>query len=161
MGRRCFRLAGASFDRGSRKEGNVTCETLLNLCNGKAVELSVDEGASVVVQAGKPPVVDDVLEERMRVGCGSATIGMFAKQWFGKVDEVVVVDDHITGVLSNIRRQAVGSAGDRHQDEGPKIDSGLISRWPSRARRGVAQIEDPLSILQPSVGSSHGPASGC
>ncbi len=36
----------------------------------------------------------------MRVGCGSATIGMFAKQWHGKVDEVVVVDDHITGVLS-------------------------------------------------------------
>jgi len=25
---------------------------------------------------------------------------MFAKQWQGKVDEVVVVDDHITGVLS-------------------------------------------------------------
>ena len=36
----------------------------------------------------------------MRVGCGSAAIGMFAKQWYGKVDEVVVVDDHITGVLS-------------------------------------------------------------
>ena len=36
----------------------------------------------------------------MRVGCGSATIGMFAQQWFGLVDEVVVVDDHITGVLS-------------------------------------------------------------
>ena len=52
------------------------------------------------MQAGKPPVIDGVLEERMRVGCGSATIGMFAKQWFGKVDEVVVVDDHITGVLS-------------------------------------------------------------
>ena len=25
---------------------------------------------------------------------------MFARQWHGKVDEVVVVDDHITGVLS-------------------------------------------------------------
>jgi hypothetical protein len=36
----------------------------------------------------------------MRVGCGSATIGMFAKQWKELVDEVVVVDDHITGVLS-------------------------------------------------------------
>ena len=36
----------------------------------------------------------------MRVGCGSATIGMFAKQWHGHVDEVIVVDDHITGVLS-------------------------------------------------------------
>ena len=36
----------------------------------------------------------------MRVGCGSATIGMFARQWAPHVDEVVVVDDHITGVLS-------------------------------------------------------------
>jgi hypothetical protein len=36
----------------------------------------------------------------MRVGCGSATIGIFAKQWLGHVDEVVVVDDHITGVLT-------------------------------------------------------------
>ena len=85
---------------GSRKEGTVTCETLLNLCDGKAVELTIDDGATVIVEAGKPPVVGGVQEERMRVGCGSATIGMFAKQWFGKVDEVVVVDDHITGVLS-------------------------------------------------------------
>ena len=36
----------------------------------------------------------------MRVGCGSATIGMFAQQWHGHVDEVIVVDDHITGVLT-------------------------------------------------------------
>jgi len=36
----------------------------------------------------------------MRVGCGSATIGMFARQWRDHVDEVVVVDDHITGVLT-------------------------------------------------------------
>src|SRR3546814_6561545 len=37
---------------------------------------------------------------RRRVGCGSATIGIFAKQWLGHADEVIVVDDHITGVLS-------------------------------------------------------------
>jgi len=36
----------------------------------------------------------------MRVGCGSATIGIFAKQWQGHADEVIVVDDHITGVLT-------------------------------------------------------------
>ena len=36
----------------------------------------------------------------MRVGCGSATIGIFAKQWHGHADEVIVVDDHITGVLT-------------------------------------------------------------
>jgi hypothetical protein len=36
----------------------------------------------------------------MRVGCGSATIGIFARQWVGETDEVIVVDDHITGVLT-------------------------------------------------------------
>lgn len=85
---------------GSKREGLVTMHVLLDLCGGAAVELQVDEGASLVIQAGKPPTIDGVLEERMRVGCGSATIGMFARQWFGHVDEVVVVDDHITGVLS-------------------------------------------------------------
>lgn len=85
---------------GSKKEGTVTCDTLLALCNKEAVELSIDGGARVVVQAGKPPVVDDKLEERMRVGCGSATIGIFAPQWLGHADEVIVVDDHITGVLT-------------------------------------------------------------
>jgi hypothetical protein len=85
---------------GSKKEGTVTCDTMLTLCNKGAVEMTVDGGATLVIQAGKPPVIGGVHEERMRVGCGSATIGMFAKQWFGHADEVIVVDDHITGVLT-------------------------------------------------------------
>ncbi|HEX6957458.1 MAG TPA: 6-hydroxynicotinate reductase [Ferrovibrio sp.] len=85
---------------GSKKEGTVTCDTLLALCNKDAVTLQIDDGAEVVVQAGKPPVVNGNPEERMRVGCGSATIGIFAKQWQGHCDEVIVVDDHITGVLT-------------------------------------------------------------
>jgi 6-hydroxynicotinate reductase len=85
---------------GSKKEGTVTCETMLALCNKGAVELTIDGGSTVVVQAGQAPVINGVREERMRVGCGSATIGMFAKQWHGHADEVIVVDDHITGVLT-------------------------------------------------------------
>ena len=85
---------------GSKKEGNMTCQMMLDLCQGEAAELQVDDGAKVVVQAGKPPIVDDEKEVRMRVGCGSAAIGMFAPQWHGHTDEVIVVDDHITGVLS-------------------------------------------------------------
>jgi len=136
---------------GSRKEGTVTCDTLLNLCNGKAVELTVDEGAKVVVQAGKPPVIDEVREERMRVGCGSATIGMFAKQWFGKVDDVVVVDDHITGVLSE--HQAGKLLG--VPETGIKIKGrrSTPGRYFQVAEPGTAwggtNIEDPLTILQP------------
>jgi hypothetical protein len=85
---------------GSKKEGTVTCAALLALCNGEAVEVKIDDGANVVIEAGKPPIVDGAAEARMRVGCGSAAIGIFARQWIGHADEVIVVDDHITGVLS-------------------------------------------------------------
>lgn len=136
---------------GSRKEGTVTCETLLNLCNSKPVELNIDEGASVIVQAGKPPIIDDVQEERMRVGCGSATIGMFAKQWFGKVDEVVVVDDHITGVLSEHQAgKLLGVPSTGIRIKGRRSTPG---RYFQVAEPGTAwggtNIEDPLAILQP------------
>src|SRR5499426_4446558 len=57
---------------GSKKEGRVTCDTLMDLSNCKPVELTIDGGAAVVVQAGRPPVVNGTAEERMRVGCGSA-----------------------------------------------------------------------------------------
>jgi hypothetical protein len=85
---------------GSKLEGRMTCEVLMNLCNKEPVELTVDEGSKVIVQAGKPPIINDVIEKKMRVGCGSATVGMFASQWYGLVDEVVIVDDHITAVVS-------------------------------------------------------------
>jgi 6-hydroxynicotinate reductase len=85
---------------GSKQEGNVTCDTLLELCSGEPVEMTIDGGHALVVAAGKAPIVDGKAEVRMRVGCGSATVGIFARQWFGHVDEVIVVDDHITGVLT-------------------------------------------------------------
>jgi 6-hydroxynicotinate reductase len=135
---------------GSRQEGTVTCKTLLDLCDRKPVELTIDEGAKVIVQAGKPPVVDGVLEERMRVGCGSATIGMFAKQWFGKVDEVVVVDDHITGVLSE--HQAGKLLGVRETGIKMKGHRSTPGRYFRVTEPGTAwggtNIADPLSILQ-------------
>ena len=135
---------------GTRHEGTVTCETLLDLCNGKAVELSVDEGATITVQAGKAPIVAGVQEERMRVGCGSATIGMFAKQWFNKVDEVVVVDDHITGVLSE--HQAGKLLGIPETGIKMKGRRSTPGRYFQVAEPGTAwggtNIQDPLSILK-------------
>jgi hypothetical protein len=134
---------------GSKSEGRVTCDTMLNLCNKQPVELTIDGGATVVVQAGKPPVIDGKPEHRMRVGCGSATIGMFAAQWRGLVDEVVVVDDHITGVVSE--HQAGKVLG--WEDTGIKI----IGRRSTPGRYfkvsepglgwGGTTISDPLSIL--------------
>ena len=85
---------------GSKKEGRITCNTIMALCNRQPVELNIEDGSSIQVQAGHAPIIDGVTEQHMRVGCGSATIGIFAEQWHGLVDEVIVVDEHITGVLS-------------------------------------------------------------
>jgi hypothetical protein len=136
---------------GTKSEGRVTCETLLDLCNGKEVALTIDEGASITVAAGKAPVVNGAREERMRVGCGSATIGMFAKQWFGKVDEVVVVDDHITGVLSE--HQAGKMLGVRETGIAIQGRRSTPGRYFQVAQPGTGwggtNISDPLAILKP------------
>jgi 6-hydroxynicotinate reductase len=123
---------------GSKKEGRVTCDTIMDLCNRKPVEMTIDEGARWWSRPARAHRQWRA-ETRMRVGCGSATIGMFAKQWFDHVDEVVVVDDHITGVLSEHQAGKVLGA----RDTGIKIKGasrrrGAISRSPSRAPAGAA-----------------------
>ena len=136
---------------GSKKEGRVTCEALLTLCNGGAVEATVDDGATVLIQAGAAPVINGVPEERMRVGCGSATIGMFAKQWMGHVDEVVVVDDHITGVLSehqagkflDVPETGIGIRGHRSTPGRYFKVAHPGTGW------GGTDLTDPLAILKP------------
>ena len=85
---------------GSKKEGRLALEVMHLLGNKQAVELQIDGGAQITIQAGRAPFVNGVEEKRMRVGCGSAAVGIFAKQFLGVADEVVVVDDHITGVLT-------------------------------------------------------------
>ena len=134
---------------GTKREGLATMRALLALCSGEPAELSVDEGSDLVLQAGRPPVIDGVTEERMRVGCGSATIGMFAKQWHEHVDEVVVVDDHITGVLSE--HQAGRYLGVPPTGIRVKGRRSTPGRYFNVAEPGTGwggtDIRDPLSIL--------------
>jgi hypothetical protein len=135
---------------GSKKEGVVTCDTLLRLCNKEPVELAIDGGATMTIAAGRPPIINGVREERMRVGCGSATIGMFAKQWHGHVDEVIVVDDHITGVLSE---HQAGRFLDM-QPQGIRVRGrkSTPGRYFQVAEPGTGwggtDITDPLSIIE-------------
>ena len=134
---------------GSKKEGTVTCETLLALCAGDAVTLTIDGGHEVVVQAGQPPIVDGTPERRMRVGCGSATIGIFAQQWLGQADEVIVVDDHITGVLTE--HQAGKVLGMRAAGIRVRGRRSTPGRYFQVANPGLGwggtDITDPLSII--------------
>ena len=135
---------------GTKSEGRATCDALLNLCNRGAVDLDIDQGANLTVQAGRPPIIDGSEEKLMRVGCGSAAIGMFAMQWKPHVDEVIVVDDHITGVLSEheagkqlgLPPTGIRVTG-RRSTPGRYFKSALPgSGW------GGTDIRDPLNIIR-------------
>jgi len=134
---------------GTKAEGRVTCAAMLALCNGEAVSLTIDGGSTVVAQAGQPPVVDGVRERKMRVGCGSATIGMFAAQWQGLVDEVVVVDDHITGVVSEHQAgKVIGWQPTGIRIKGHRSTPGRYFRVSEPGLGwGGTKLTDPLEIL--------------
>ncbi|MGK7651114.1 6-hydroxynicotinate reductase [Roseovarius sp. B08] len=136
---------------GGKPEGRATCDALMRLCNREAVELEIDDGATVVVQAGQAPVVNGQREERMRVGCGSATIGMFASQWHGLVDEVVVVDDHITGVVSEHQAgKVLGWADTGIRIKGRRSTPGRYFKVAEPGQGwGGTDLDDPLAILNP------------
>jgi hypothetical protein len=135
---------------GSKKEGRVTCDALLKLCNCEPVETTIDDGATLIIQAGEAPIIDGERETLMRVGCGSAAIGMFAAQWKGQADEVIVVDDHITGVLSehqagkllDIPSTGIKIAGRRSTPGRYFQVAQPGTGW------GGTDIDDPLSILK-------------
>lgn len=135
---------------GSKKEGRLTAELMQNLGNKEAVALSIDGGAELVVQAGRPPIVNGVPEQRMRVGCGSATVGIFAKQLYGRVDEVIVVDDHITGVLTE--HQAGRCLSMRPSGVKMRGRKSTPGRYFQVANPGTGwggtDIDDPLSIIE-------------
>ena len=135
---------------GSKKEGRVTVEMMQALGNLEAVDFAIDGGASLRVQAGKAPVVDGEPERRMRVGCGSATVGIFAQQFKGLVDEVVVVDDHITGVLTE---HQAGHCLDMRpaglQVRGRKSTPGRYFQVANPGTGwGGTDITDPLAIIE-------------
>ena len=139
---------------GSKREGRATCNALLRLCNRSAVTVTIGQGehaTEVVIEAGKAPIINGCEEKLMRVGCGSATIGMFAKQWQGLVDEVVVVDDHITGVLSEHQAgKELGIPATGIQVLGRRSTPGRYFQVAEPGTGwGGTDVDDPLKILAP------------
>ena len=135
---------------GSKKEGRVTVEMMASLGNKLPVEFTIDGGSQVVIQAGKAPRVNGVEEQRMRVGCGSAAVGIFAKQLFGLADEVVVVDDHITGVLTEHQAgRCLDMPRSGIQMRGRKSTPGRYFQVANPGTGwGGTDIADPLSIIE-------------
>ena len=135
---------------GSKKEGRMALEIMQRLGNKQDVECTIDGGASLIIQAGRAPIVGGVEEQRMRVGCGSAAVGIFARQLYGHADEVVVVDDHITGVLSEHQAgRCLGIAPSGIQMRGRKSTPGRYFQVANPGTGwGGTDIADPLSIIE-------------
>ncbi|MFO7461063.1 MAG: hypothetical protein R6X07_10600, partial [Desulfatiglandales bacterium] len=60
----------------------------------------VEGGSRIEIQVGQPPVIDGLKPENMRVGCGSATLGLFSPLLKGAADEAIILDSHLTGLMS-------------------------------------------------------------
>ena len=135
---------------GSKREGSVTCAAMLALASKQAIEVEIEGGSRLILQAGAAPIVNGVPETRMRVGCGSAAVGIFAQQWQGHVDEVIVVDDHITGVLTehqagkclNMRASGIRVRGRRSTPGRYFQVAHPGSGW------GGTDVTDPLSLIE-------------
>ena len=82
------------------KDGFVVARTITDIANKKKVKLKIEGGSKVEIQVGQTPVINGVRPDNMRVGCGSATMGLFAPLMRKAADEVIVLDSHITSLMS-------------------------------------------------------------
>jgi hypothetical protein len=94
-GSKMLSLGGANLLTG--KDGIYVAKLIVDIANRREVHLKVEDGAALVLQVGKPPVIDGEIGTRMRVGCGSASMGLFGRYFLDAADEVVVLDAHLIG----------------------------------------------------------------
>ncbi len=82
------------------KDGLVVARTVVDIANRLPVKLTVEGGGKLKVQVGQAPEINGLLPDNMRVGCGSATLGLFAPLLREAADEVIILDSHITSLMS-------------------------------------------------------------
>ncbi len=100
-GAKMLSIGGANILSG--RSGFAAARTVVELANGERVTLQVEKGSKLELQVGCPPIIDGVQEKKMRVGCGSATVGMFARAMREAVEEAIILDHHVIGLLSEHR----------------------------------------------------------
>ena len=97
-GSKILSLGGVNLLTGGN--GLLVARLVSDVANRRKVKLRVDRGSRLEIQVGDRPVIDGKIDEVMRVGCGSATLGLFAHLFKEVADEVIVLDSHLTGLMS-------------------------------------------------------------
>jgi NAD-dependent dihydropyrimidine dehydrogenase PreA subunit len=82
------------------KEGFAAARLIADIANRKKFRLRIQGGSQIEARVGAKPIIDDKPDDIMRVGCGSATLGLFAQLFKDVADEVIIIDSHVTGLMS-------------------------------------------------------------
>ncbi|RKY03920.1 MAG: 6-hydroxynicotinate reductase [Spirochaetes bacterium] len=97
-GSKMLSLGGANLLTG--KDGMKVARVICDIANRKEVKLKIAKGSELIIKVGDPPIIDGEIMGKMRVGCGSASMGLFGPFFKEAADEVIVIDSHITGLFS-------------------------------------------------------------
>jgi len=97
-GSKVISIGGINLMKGKNKV-DVT-RLMVQILNSEPFELSVDGGATLSLQVGKPPIINGRESPAMKVACGAAIIGLLGPRLKGIADEVIILDADITGLLS-------------------------------------------------------------
>jgi NAD-dependent dihydropyrimidine dehydrogenase PreA subunit len=127
--------------------GFVVARTITDIANRKAVKLKIENGPRLTIQVGRPPMIDGETASKMRVGCGSAAMGLFAPLLVAAADEVIILDSHITGQMS--RHVAGQYAGAKPSGVRLKFAESTPGRCfgDHGSGWGGTSITDPLDII--------------
>ena len=134
-------------NRFTGENGFLAARTVTDIANRKRVKLRIKGGSRLEVQVGQPPVIDGCEAAKMRVGCGSATLGIFAPKLLAAADEAIVLDSHITGLLS--RHMAGKYAGARPSGISLRFRQSTPGRYFGDHGQGWGgtSIENPIEVI--------------
>ena len=145
-GSKILSLGGVNLLTG--EEGLAVAKLIVDIANRREVRLKVEEGAEMVLQVGKAPIINGKTGIRMRVGCGSASMGLFGRYFLDAADEVVVLDSHLIGQFTE--HAAGKELGAKYSGIKLKARQSTPGRYFGEHGRGWGgtPIENPIEIIE-------------
>ena len=145
-GSKILSLGGVNLLTGA--EGLAVAKLIVDIANRREVRLKVEEGAEMVLQVGKAPIINGKTGTRMRVGCGSASMGLFGRYFLKAADEVVVLDSHLIGQFTE--HEAGKELGAQYSGIRLRGRQSTPGRYFGEHGRGWGgtPIENPIEIIE-------------
>jgi ferredoxin len=145
-GSKMLSLGGANLLTG--KDGLHVARLVADIANRREIRLKVEEGADLVLQVGQAPLIDGEIGKKMRVGCGSASMGLFGRYFLGAADEVIVIDSHLIGQFTE--HAAGKELGVRYSGIRVRARRSTPGRYFGEHGKGWGgtPIENPIDIIE-------------